>query len=283
MNKIGMNMLLWGVDIDSSHIPIFEQIKRAGFDGVEIPVLGQPASELAKLRDAVESLELECTAVTFVTPDVNPIDPDPAIRAAAVSSLKQRADECAAIGSTVLGGGIYQAHKYFVGRPRNEQEWAWSAEYLRAAGEHAAGLGVRLCLEVLNRFEVYLINTVADAARMVEDVGLDNVGIHYDTHHANIEEPRPGEALAPVRDELLHVHLSESHRGTLGTGQVDWDGNFAALAAVDYTGWLVVEAFGTLDSTIVQAANVWRNAYESEEQLVRDAVPFIRDALARRG
>ena len=283
MNKIGMNMLLWGVDIDSSHIPLLEQIAGAGFDGVEIPVLGQPPGELAKLRKAAEGLGLECTAVTFVTPDTNPIDPNPDIRAKAVPNLKQRIDECRAIGSDLLGGGIYQAHKYFADRPATEEEWAWSAAYLREAGEYAAEQGVQLGLEFLNRFEVYLINTAADAARMVRDVGLDNVGVLYDTHHANIEDPDPGQALASIRGELRHVHLSESHRGTLGTGQGDWDGNFAALDAVDYSGWLVVEAFGTRDPTIVTAANVWRNAFESEEQLAEDAVRFIRDALASRG
>ena len=130
MNKIGMNMLLWGVDIDSSHIPLLELIRRAGFDGVEIPVLGQPPEELAKLRGAAERLGLECTAVTFITPDVNPIDPNPDIRAKAVPNLKRRIDECKALGSEVLGGGISQAHKYFVDRPATEEEWAWSTAYL---------------------------------------------------------------------------------------------------------------------------------------------------------
>lgn len=274
--KIGMNMLLWGVDIDSSHIPIFEKLKRAGYDGVEIPVLGQSPIELAKLRAAAEALELECTAVTFITPEVNPIDPDPAVRATAIPNLKQRIDECAAIGSEFLMGGIYQAHKYFVGRGATEEEWNWSAEYLRAAGEHAATVGVKLGLEFLNRFEVFLINTASDAQRMARDVGLENVGVLYDTHHANIEDPIPGEALPAIAETLSHVHLSESHRGTLGTGQVDWKGNFAALDAIGYSGWLVVEAFGTSDPTIATAANVWRNAFESELQLAEDAIRFIK-------
>jgi D-psicose/D-tagatose/L-ribulose 3-epimerase len=280
MNKIGMNLLLWGVDIDASHIPLLEPSRRAGFDGVEIPVLGQPRAELEKLRGAAESLGLECTAVTFITPDTNPIDPDPEIRALAVPNLERRIDECAALGSDLLAGGIYQAHKVFAGRAATREEWTWSADYLREAGEYAAERGVRLGLEFLNRFEVYLINTAADAARMAKDVGLDNVGVLYDTHHANIEDPDPGTALGSIRDELIHVHISESHRGTLGTGQVNWDANFAALRAIDYSGWLVVEAFGTRDPRLVSAANVWRNAFESEEQLTEDAARFIRDALA---
>ncbi|MEH6581342.1 MAG: sugar phosphate isomerase/epimerase [Halioglobus sp.] len=113
------------------------------------------------------------------------------------------------------------------------------------------------------------------AQRMCRDVGLDNVGILYDTHHANIEEADPGQSISAVRDNIFHIHLSESHRGTLGTGQVKWDENFAALKEIDYKGWLVIEAFGTADPAIVNAANIWRNAFESPEQLYQDGLGFI--------
>ena len=79
---------------------------------------------------------------------------------------------------------------------------------------------------------------------------------------------------------LNHVHLSESHRGTLGTGQVDWTANFRVLKAIDYTGWLVIESFGTVDPDLAAAANVWRNAFDSEEQVYREGIQFIRQHLA---
>ena len=78
---------------------------------------------------------------------------------------------------------------------------------------------------------------------------------------------------------MNHVHLSESHRGTLGTGQVDWDANFAALHEIDYSGWLVIEAFGTADPGLAAAANVWRNAFASPEEVYRKGIDFIRARL----
>ena len=83
----------------------------------------------------------------------------------------------------------------------------------------------------------------------------------------------------PVSNELFHIHLSESHRGTLGTGQVKWEETFAALEAINYQGWLTIEAFGTSDPAIVNAANIWRNAFDSPEQLYRDGIAFIRQHL----
>ena len=240
-------MLLWGVEITPEHIPVFEGLAQAGFDGVEIPLSGQPREQLNAMTNACTALGLERTASAFVGLDTNPISTEPAIRAAALDNIRRSVDDAHHIGAEILIGGIYQAHKYFTGSGPTEDEWEWSAEYLRTAGEHAAAAGVHLGLEVLNRFEVFLINTAADCKRMVKQVGLDNVGVHYDTHHANIEEPDPRQVLPDVADVLNHVHLSESHRGTLGTGQVDWAGNFAALKEIDYSGWLVIESFGTSD------------------------------------
>ncbi len=277
--KIGMNMLLWGTRISREHIPVFEGLAAAGYDGVEIPVADQGDAELRAMASACDALGLQRTASAFVTEEGNPISPDPAVRAVAVENLKRTLDGAAVIGADILIGGLYQAHKYFTGRGPTQDEWNWSAEYLHTCGEYAAGLDVRLGLEVLNRFEVFLINTTADCRRMVELVGLDNVGVHYDTHHANIEEPAPAAALAPVSRELNHVHLSESHRGTLGTGQVDWDANFAALKAIDYSGWLVIEAFGMSDPGLVMGANVWREAFGSQEEVYQQGIGFIRQHL----
>ena len=277
--KIGMNMLLWGTQITPAHIPVFEGLAAAGYDGVEIPVAQQTPDELQQMARACDELGLQRTTSAFVGEDTNPISPDASVRAAAIDNLKASVDRAQALGANILIGGIYQAHKYFTGTGATADEWQWCAEYLRAGGEYAAQADMHLGLEVLNRFEVFLINTVADCKRMVEQVGLTNVGVHYDTHHANIEEPDPASALAHCADVLNHVHLSESHRGTLGTGQVDWDGNFAALKQVDYSGWLVIEAFGTSDPGLVMGANVWRNAFDSPEQLYRDGIEFIKARL----
>jgi len=273
-------MLLWGAETKVSHIPVFENIASAGFDGVEISVVGQDKSDLQMMRSAVADLGMSLTASTFVPPEANPIAADPSVRALSVDYLKARIDETAVLGSDILVGGIYQAHKYFSGRGPTDQEWEWSRQYLREAGEYARNCGVKLGLEFLNRFEVYLINTAADAAKMCRDVGLDNVGVLYDTHHANIEDPNPAIALPSCSDHLMHVHLSESHRGTLGSGQVKWEETFATLKFLEYEGWLTIEAFGTSDEAIVGAANLWRDAFDSPDQLYTDGIQFIREGLA---
>jgi len=264
--KIGMNLLLWDVEITPKHIPIIEMIKDAGFDGVEIPIVDARAQQLDILAQACDDIGLERTASIFMTPDVNPISPEPSVRRAALDNIKQRVDEAKSIDASIVIGGFYQAHKYFTGAAPTQQEWEWSREFLRAGGEYAVQAGITLGLEFLNRFEAFLINNSADSKRMVDEVDLPNVGVLYDTHHANIEDPDPMTALMGLNGRVNHIHISESHRGTLGTGQVDFSANFTAMKAIDYSGWMVIESFGQHNPAIIPAANIWRNAFESKSR-----------------
>lgn len=277
--KIGMNMLLWDVEITPKHIPVFEMIQDAGFDGVEIPLVDAELQQLDVLTQACNDLGLARTASIFMTPEVNPISTDVSVRRAALDAIKQRVDEAHRIDAPIVIGGFYQAHKYFTGAAPTQQEWEWSREFLRAGGEYAAQAGIELGLEFLNRFEAFLINNSADSRRMVDEVDLPNVGVLYDTHHANIEDPDPVTALSGLKSRVNHIHISESHRGTLGTGQVDFATSFAALKEIDYSGWLMIESFGQHNPAIIPAANIWRNAFESEEQVCREGIAFIKQHL----
>ncbi|NQX87445.1 MAG: sugar phosphate isomerase/epimerase [Halioglobus sp.] len=277
--RIGMNMLLWGTRITPEHIPVFEVLAGQGFDGVEIPIGDQSYAQLKAMATACDELGLARTACAFMGRESNPISSETSVRLAAAEHLRRCIDGAAVIGADILVGGLYQAHKYFTGAGPTAEEWGWCADYLHSCGAYGGQQGVRLGLEVLNRFEVFMINTTADCRRMVEQVGLDTVGVHYDTHHANIEEADPETALQNCAKVLTHVHLSESHRGALGTGQVNWVANFAALKAVGYSGWLVIESFGTGDPDLATAANIWRNAFQSPWQVSGEGIAFIRDQL----
>ncbi len=168
----------------------------------------------------------------------------------------------------------------FPGAGPTSDEWKWGVESMRAVAEHAGNSGVMLGLEALNRFECYLLNTHADAARFVREVDHPHCRMMYDTFHANIEEKSITGALEACRDVLAHVHISENDRSTPGQGGVNWDETFTALQQIGYDGWLVVEAFGLALPEIAAATKIWRRMYESEEQLARDALAFMKEQVA---
>jgi sugar phosphate isomerase/epimerase len=102
---------------------------------------------------------------------------------------------------------------------------------------------VRIALEPLNRYESHLINTVKEALEVVKRVGAENLGILFDTFHANIEEFSFGEAIRVAGDRLFHVHLADSNRWVPGFGRLGFGEVWEALAAIGYRGSLVLECF----------------------------------------
>jgi D-psicose/D-tagatose/L-ribulose 3-epimerase len=102
----------------------------------------------------------------------------------------------------------------------------------------------------------------------------------YDTHHANIEEKKAHEALSTIAPVLAHVHISENDRGTPGDGHVHWDETFASLAAINYNGWLTIEAFSRNDPDFANAINVWRE-YSGPWNMAINGLSFIKSQAAK--
>ncbi|MCV6604020.1 MAG: sugar phosphate isomerase/epimerase, partial [Porticoccaceae bacterium] len=258
--------------------PLYQRLAEMGFDGLELPIMHKSISAYKELGRVLNDLGLACTATSICTPEADPISPDKTVRQNALDELKKTLDCCQAVGATLLGGPIYAAIGQFSGTGPTQQEWDCSQEILAQAADYAAHNHIQLSLEFLNRFEIYLLNTCADTARFVSEVGRDNLGVHYDSFHAHIEEKSPVAAIAAAGSSINHVHLSENDRGTPGTGHVDWVGTFNALRQIDYQGWLTIEAFGQGLPTIAAATKVWRPLFDSEEQLARDGLKFVKAA-----
>ncbi|MGE4650776.1 MAG: sugar phosphate isomerase/epimerase family protein [Myxococcota bacterium] len=281
--QFGMNLLLWTDDpTRESLLPLYERLGAMGFDGVELPLLAGDPAALPALGRRLDDMGLARTAIQVCPPEANPASQDPAIQQAATDFLKRAVDATASAGASVLGGPLYAAIGEFSGAPATPAEWNASVSVMQQVADHAAGAGVSLSFEFLNRFEIYLLNCTADTERYVRAIGRDNVGVHYDTFHAHIEEKDPAAAIRAAGSAIRHVHISENDRSTPGQGQVRWRETFDALARVGYDGWLTVEAFGGAIPELVAATKIWRPMFESEEQLARDALAFMKREWASR-
>ena len=183
-----------------------------------------------------------------------------------------------AVGATRLVGPLHSALGVFSGQPPTDDEWKWSVDTVRRAGEFAAGLGVELAIEPLNRFECYLLNDPRRSAEYVRAVGLPNVGLRYDSFHAHIEEKDPAAVLDAVYPTLMHFHASENDRSTPGRGQVRWAQTLAVLRRRGWDGVLMVEAFGMALPALAAATRIWRPMFDTPEELARDAIAFLRSA-----
>jgi D-psicose/D-tagatose/L-ribulose 3-epimerase len=274
--KYGMNLLLWSGDITDEHLPVLESLKKMGYDGVEVPMFAPDPEKFAKLGKRLDELGLERSAVTVRNAADNPISPDARIRSAGVEANKRTLDSCQALGAHALVGPFHSAIGEFTGAGRTDDEWKWGVESMRQVAEHAAKCGVTLGVEYLNRFECYFLNTAADAIKFVEAVGHPNCKTMYDTFHANIEEKDPIGVIKAVKPHTALIHISENDRSTPGQGNIPWAETFKAIRESGYDGWLVIEAFGLSLPELAAATKIWRKMYQTEEQLARDGLAFMK-------
>ena len=280
--KFGMNLLLWSGDLNDSLLPVLESLKEMGYDGVELPMFELNVEKCAQWGKRLDDLGFERTAVTVRGEEDNPISPDKVVRDRGIANNKLALDCCQAAGATLLCGPYHSALGYFSGKGPTDDEWKWGVDSMQQVAEHAADVGVTLGIECLNRFECYLLNTHADNARFVQQVGHPNCRAMYDTFHAHIEEKDIAASIRDCAEVLAHVHISENDRSTPGTGSVQWDVTFDTLKEVGYDGWLMIEAFGLALPELVAATKIWRRMYQNEDQLARDGLKFMKDQVAKR-
>lgn len=281
--RIGMNLLLWTANVTEEHYPLLDRIKAWGFDGAELPMFGFEEAQYRVIRKKMDAIGLECTTVTIVPPEANPIDPDANIRAAAVVRLKKAIDTCHILNAKIMCGPYVSPVGKLVGRGRTADEWKWAVECFQKVAPHAQQAGVILALEALNRFETYFVNCMADLARLVDEVKHPNFRLMYDTFHANIEEKSVLEAIGTAGPRIAHVHISENDRSTPGEGGVRWGATFQALERLKYQGWFVIEAFGLALADIAKATCIWRQMFPSEEHLATEGLAFIKNRAATGG
>jgi len=258
-----------------------EGTKNAGFDLIEIPLMDAAAFDSDLAGRMLRDNDLAVTASLGLTPATDLTSEDPSLVAAGVSMLERCIDHVATMGGEVLCGVIYSAMgKYMT--PATPKGIANSQAAISDLAAIAAERGIRLSLEVVNRYESNVFNTGRGALGFIQGVSGD-VSVHLDTYHMNIEE---SDFFQPVHDvakagTLGYVHIGDSHRGYLGTGTVDFATFFRALHDVAYDGPVVFESFS---STVVSAElsntlGIWRNLWEDSDDLAAHANRYIRDAL----
>jgi D-psicose/D-tagatose/L-ribulose 3-epimerase len=247
--KIGMNMLLWTGHITEVHVPVLKALKDTGFDGVEIPIFDpSDVSHFRWLAGVLDDLGLERTSVALIPDEAHsPLSPDAAARQAGVDHLNRVIDCAAALGAQALVGPWFQPLGVFSGEGPTEAELERCAGVHRAVAQKARDAGLICALEPLNRFECYLLNTCEQSSAYLERLGEPGFGILYDTFHANIEE----------KDPLAALHA-------------------AYAKALDYQGWLTIEAFGKALPELAAATRVWRDFFANPEEVYTEGYQYIR-------
>ncbi|MGH9136622.1 MAG: TIM barrel protein, partial [Acidimicrobiales bacterium] len=215
-----------------------------------------------------------------LTPSLDVSSPDGAIRKAGIAHLTAALETAAALGSPVLGGVTYAPWLHF---PDGDELGAYtqrSAASLAEVARAADGLGVKLCVEILNRFETFMLNTVEQGLRFLELVDHPAVWLELDTFHMNIEEDDLADAIGRAGNRLGHFQCAANTRRAPQHGRTDWSEVRRALDDVGYDGWVVFETFPDPRVEVGRSTYTWRPLADDRDIDARGAATLIREQLA---
>jgi D-psicose/D-tagatose/L-ribulose 3-epimerase len=279
--KLGIHAYAWCSQWSNETLGLIDKVKNLGMDFIEIPLMCLETFDSAAVKQRLMSIGLEAVTSTVLLGDTDITSDDADIRAKGVEYLKACVRATSDIGAKSFSGVIYSQHvKPAVGCP-TRQSWQYSADCLRKVARFATELGLVIGLEPVNRYETYLVNTCEQALKLKQMIGEDNVKIHLDTYHMNIEEKSFYEATKLAGKNLIHYHLCENDRGIPGTGLVNWDEIFKALSEINYKGFAALESF--VDCTENMNTWVWRQLAPDGETLLREGASFIRTMQKKYG
>ena len=242
-------------------------------DFIEIALLNAPAVDTAHSRALLEKANMK-SVCSLGLPEHAWASRHPE---KAIEHLKVAIDKTAEMGGLALSGVTFGGIGERTGVPPTQKEYDNIAVALTAAAKHAKSRGILLGIEPVNRYENHLINTGWQAKQMIEKVGADNIFIHLDTYHMNIEEKGAGNGILDAREHIKYIHLSESDRGTPGSGTCDWDEIFATLAAIGFKGGLAMESFINMPPEVSYGLSVWRPVAKDEAEVMGEGLPFLRN------
>ena len=274
MQGFGVHTSMWTMNWDRAGAEKAVQAAvKYKMDFIEIALLNAPAVDTAHSRTLLEKNNLKAVC-SLGLPEHAWASRHPEN---AIEHLKVAIDKSAEMGCLALSGVTYGGIGERTGVPPTQKEYDNIAKALTAAAKHAKSRGILLGIEPVNRYENHLINTGWQAVEMIEKVGADNMFIHLDTYHMNIEEKGAGNGILDAREHIKYIHLSESDRGTPGCGTCDWDEIYATLAAIGFKGGLAMESFINMPPEVAYGLAVWRPVAKDEAEVMGNGLPFLRN------
>ena len=275
--KIGASLLSWITPNWTAEAGKYaiEQTAKAGFDLIEILLSNSMEIDAKAVKkqlkenhlDVVCSLNLPKEAhIAFYPKEAEKL-------------IKNAIDKTSDLETNFLGGVLHGGIGVFSGNPLSETEKNTIVEVWSSVADYAKEKGVNIAVEPINRYESYVCNTAENVLELIEKTGKDNLFLHLDTFHMNIEENNFRDPILLANQKLKHIHVTESHRGMLGEGTVNWNQFFDALKEINFEGNLVLENFSSSIPGMQQMVSLWQKSPYNAEQLALGSLNFIKQNL----
>lgn len=272
--KFGASLLSW---ITPNWNPeagkyAIEKTAKAGFDLIEILLPPSMEFNTKEVKQQLKDNNLDVVCSLNLPKETHiAFYPD-----AAEKLMKQAVDKTSELETNFLGGVLHGGIGAFSGNPLTENEAGIIVEVWSKVADYAQEKGVSIAIEPINRYETYVCNTAKNVLDLISKTGKDNLFLHLDTFHMNIEENNFYDPIILAGNKLKHLHMTESHRGMLGEGTVNWNELFKALKEINFEGNLVLENFSSSIPGMQQMVSLWQKSPHDAEELARGSLEFMK-------
>lgn len=289
MNKIGIYFAYWSKDWSADYVYYLNKVADLGFDILEVSsdhILNMTDDNLKKLKNAAVERDIEITYCIGFSPENDIASENDAVRRKGIEYAKRTLEAIYHMNGKIFCGINYSSWPAVVNEGiADKRPWLdLSLKSIKEIIKTAEDFGIYYCLEVVNRFEQFLINTAEEGIEFCKMVDSPNIKLLLDTFHMNIEEDSIAEAIIKTDKYLGHMHIGENNRNVPGKGHMPWDEIFHALSKISYKGYIVMEPFVRMGGEVGRDIKIWRNLLTDCDEKCLDkhakqALEFIRTKL----
>lgn len=258
-----------------------QSMKRAGWDGIEIaPFTLQtnatllPKSERIEVRNIIVGEGLEFVGLHWLTvgPEgLHVTTPDAETRRKSWDYVRGLVELCADLrpagadaGGVMVFGSPNQRRT--TGGATREEATRNYVEGVRSIVPDLEAAGVTLLIEALPVEQSDVIQTLDEAAGLVEEIGSANVQTMFDSHNAINEIDPHAEIVARNWDKIRHIHVNELDGSyPRPGGGYDFKPVLQVAKERHFPGWVSMEVFDFAPGA---------------EKIVNEAIAYLKDEIA---
>lgn len=261
--EFGVYFAYWEREWDTNYVPYIKKVADLGFDVLEVGALGlvnMSEKELITLKEEAKNHNITLTAGLGLPKEYDVSSLNETVRNKGIAFMKDIINKLHIAGITRIGGTIYSYWPAdYTTQFDKTATRKKSIESLKILADYAEQYNVTLLVEILNRFEQFLLNDTDEGIAYINEVNKPNVQLMLDTFHMNIEEDNIPEAIRKAGDKLGHLHIGEGNRKVPGKGNMPWKEIAQALHDINYDKFVVMEPFVKQGGTVGQDIKVWRD------------------------
>lgn len=238
---------------DTSFSETCSTMRQAGYAGIEIApfTLASTPLDISKgrrneLRRIMGDEGLAFVGLHWLM--VSPVGlhvttPDSEVRAHGWQHIRDLIDLCADLGD----GGVMvfgsPKQRSTTGGLTREDATRNYVQGLKEIVPQAGDRGVTVLVEALPKSQSDVVQSLAEAAAIVEEIGSPAIQTMFDVHNAEDETEPPTELIERYLPFIRHVHVNEMDGRYPGTGSYDFKSLLHKLTDLDYRGWVSLEVF----------------------------------------